>query len=98
LEVRLSPRELALLLRRAAVFEIPVADLVRDLALYGRVRLPPIPRANFAMFGQLGRIGNNLNQAVKAINRGALSPDLRPLLSETHALLVAIRRDLVNQP
>jgi hypothetical protein len=91
-----SPRELGLLRRRADRVGLPAHVLARALALYGRVDVPPVPRANYAVVGQLGRIGNLLNQAVRHVNSGRLAPDLLPLIETTLETLVDLRRELVN--
>jgi hypothetical protein len=91
-----SPRELALLRRRADLAGLPPHALARALALYGRVTASPVPRANYAVVGQLGRIGNLLNQALRQVNAGRLAPDLRALIETTFETLRALRHDLVG--
>jgi hypothetical protein len=91
-----SPRELDLLQRRANRVGLPAHVLARDLALYGRVEVPPVPRANYAVVGQLGRIGGLLNQALRQVNSGRLAPELRPLIQTTLETLAALRRELIN--
>jgi hypothetical protein len=70
--------------------------LARALALYGRVTASPVLRANYAVVGQLGRIGNLLNQALRQVNAGRLAPDLRALIETTFETLRALRHDLVG--
>jgi hypothetical protein len=91
-----SRRELALLEHRADRAGLPAHALARSLALYGKVEVPPVPRANYAVVGQLGRIGNLLNQALRQVNAGRLSPELRSLIQVTGETLAALRRDLVG--
>ncbi len=91
-----SARELELLHRRADLVGLPAHALARGLALYGRVTASPVPRANYAVVGQLGRIGNLLNQALRQVNAGRLAPDLRPLVETTLEMLAALRHDLVG--
>ena len=91
-----SPRELALLRRRADLAGLPAHSLARDLALYGRVTASPVPRANYAVVGQLGRIGNLLNQALRQVNAGRLAPDLRSLIETTLETLADLRHNLIG--
>lgn len=94
--IYLTEDEHDLLLRRARMAGVPTHVLARDLALYSRVAVPTVPRANFALVGQLGRIGNALNQAVRKVNSGQLAPELSLILQEILALLKDVRHILVT--
>jgi hypothetical protein len=91
-----SRRELRLLRRRADYAGLPAHAFTRALALYGRIEIPPVPRANYAVVGQLGRLGNLLNQAVRQVNAGRLAPELRPLIETTLQVIAELRRQLVS--
>ena len=92
----LTSREYDLLLRRAEHASVAPHHLARELALYGRLEVAPVPRANYAVVGQLGRIGGLLNQALRQVNSGRLAPDLRVLVETTLGVLSALRHDLVT--
>ena len=95
IRLNLTFQEMTLLRCRASLASVPVHVLVRELALYSRVNTPAVPRANFAVVGRLGRIGNAVNQAVKKVNAGQLAPELRPLLEDLLHLLRELRNVLV---
>jgi hypothetical protein len=48
------------------------------------------------MVGQLGRLGNLLNQAIRAVNAGRLAPGLAELIGETNAMLAEYREALLS--
>lgn len=62
-------------------------------------RRPPVERAALAqLLGQLGKVGGNLNQVARALNRGdAPPPDLATVLAEVREAALAISRTLRGQ-
>ena len=53
-----------------------------------------VPAIHLAAIDQLQRIGNNLNQSVKLVHEGRLSPEFGPALREVQRLLLEMRRAL----
>ncbi|HVT59506.1 MAG TPA: plasmid mobilization relaxosome protein MobC [Thermoanaerobaculia bacterium] len=98
LMLRLTSSEHDVLRRRAALARLPTAVYVREAAL--RRRSPPrvVPLVNIRMVGQLGRLGNNLNQLTKLAHQGQTSPALLPCLSELLVELRRLRRLLIGLP
>jgi mobilization protein NikA len=96
LPLNLSPRELSLLHERAERIGLPAHVLARSLALYGRVSAPPVPKGNYAVVGQLGRIANLLRQGLRHARTGRISSDFRPLIEDGLELIAALRHELVT--
>jgi len=95
LRLGLTQQEWRLLSARAKAVGLPPVDFARLMVLHLGIALPR-PRLNFQVLGALSNIGNNLNQALRAINSGRLSPELRPSLDELFSLLREIRTALVS--
>ena len=80
LEVRLTDDERTMLERNAQLYGVTVSDLVRTRILGGRLRSRPNGDAAYqamqpALFAQLSRIGNNLNQLTRAFNATGQAPE-----------------------
>lgn len=59
---------------QAALAGVPSATLLREaLGLTDARRRKPVPKADPALIRELGRIGGNLNQIARVLNRNALS-------------------------
>ncbi len=89
--VRLTPEERDTLLARAREFRVSLSEWVRRAALARRPPPRPAPEVNLRTYQELARVGNNLNQLVRAIHRGEVAADssqlsqletLRTLLKE----------------
>jgi hypothetical protein len=96
LRISFSSHEFRLLNRRAELVGLPLPILARSILLYQTLPLPPAPRVHYAVVGQLGRIGNLLNQAIRSVNTGRLAPDFRNLIESTLSLLTDYHRDLLR--
>lgn len=96
LRLNLTPFEWELLHRRAAAAGVEPGRFARELALYSRITLPPRHPVTLAMVGQLARLGNLLNQAMRAVHGGRLAPDLRGLVGETLETLIHFRGVLLS--
>ena len=68
--VRLTPEERDTLLARAREFRVSLSEWVRRAALARRPPPRPAPEVNLRTYQELARVGNNLNQLVRAIHRG----------------------------
>ncbi len=79
LSVHLTETERAALAEAADRAALPLSGYVRTVLLKAppprQVRRPPLERQQLAqLVGQLGRVGNNLNQLTKLANEGRIVP------------------------
>ena len=94
---RVNEEELALVRDRSAAADCPVSEFVRSLALFARTPAPLVPRANLLVCGELGRIGNNVNQLTKLAHSGQLPGGaLEPVLVDLRGLLASIHQSLTT--
>lgn len=104
LTVRLTPDERAAIDAAADRAGLTAGSYARQVVLGApaprQVRRPPVERRELArLLGELGRVGNNLNQLARAVNSGddidgvALSEALGGLHVARDAILVALGRD-----
>lgn len=83
--VRVNPAEWEALQLRARHMGMSPAQWLRTAALSRRMPLPPVPEVNRKAYGELARLGVNLNQIAKAANAGRTAVPfglLRELLSQ----------------
>lgn len=92
-----TPGEARLLREHAAARHLSVSRYLALLAT--RRRLPPLPpsRLEVSLVGQLGRIGNNLNQAVHLLHVGQLDPTFGSILGELRAAVSELRRRVFGE-
>ncbi len=78
LNVRFTEDEWARLLERAAPSGRPPRELAREALLHGSMTSAPKSRAraDAELTGQVARIGNNLNQVVRALNEAKAAGQL----------------------
>jgi hypothetical protein len=97
LRLRVSESELALLEEQAE--GRPLTSLIRE-RLFGAPirRLPVVPAANRQIFGQLAKIGNNVNQLVHLTHTGRFPSRLETLLIELYQMIAKYQRDLLGVP
>jgi len=78
LNVRFTEDEWARVLERAAPSGRPPRDLAREALLHGSMASAPKARAraDAELTGQVARIGNNLNQVVRALNEAKAAGQL----------------------
>jgi hypothetical protein len=99
LNLSLTESELANIRRRAEAVGMRPVHFGRAvlLAQGGKVAATREPQSNFDQFiyGQLVRIGNNLNQMVRHLNRTGdpLPADLEPLLNDIRQVMRRCRDD-----
>lgn len=98
LSFRVTQAELDAIEARAAAAGLDRSTYARRAALGARIVALRVPAIHLAAIGQLQRIGNNLNQAVKLVHEGRLSPEFAPALREVHRLLGELRRALRGEP
>jgi hypothetical protein len=94
LSFRVTEAELAEITSRAQLAGLDRSTYVRRAALAQRIVALRVPAVHLQAIGQLQRIGNNLNQAVRLVHEGRLSPDLGSSVEEVRRLLLELRRAL----
>lgn len=96
LTFRLTERELEVLRHRASSLEMNLSKTLRRAALGKPLRRDKIPALNLRAIGDLGRIGNNLNQLVKLAHMGRVSPGLGALALEVRGEVERLREELAG--
>ncbi|TWR31502.1 MobC family plasmid mobilization relaxosome protein [Mucilaginibacter pallidiroseus] len=90
--IRLTKEENEMICNYAQASAMTPANWIRQKAFTGRfpaIKLSPI---NAALYRELHKIGVNLNQAVKQLNAGRLSPVFVTILSA----LIKTQKDILN--
>lgn len=85
--IRVSPEERLQLYEAAKRFSVSLSEFVRRAALKLRMPEPPVTEVNRETYRELCRIGNNVNQLMRAINEGRVSQVDPNLLGELRALI-----------
>lgn len=67
--VRVTEAEMAHVIAQSEAANLTVTDYARQRVLTGKVTLPPSP-IDASLLSDLNRIGNNLNQIARQVNRG----------------------------
>lgn len=70
-------------------------ELVRALIFKKPIRWMKVPAVNRQAYAELGRVGNNINQAVKLANRYGSELNARDF-EELNALLHSVRLELLG--
>lgn len=70
-------------------------ELVRSLIFKKPIQWMKVPTLNKNAYAELGRIGNNVNQALKLANRYGSEPDTKAF-AELYELLHAVRLELLG--
>lgn len=87
IELRLTTAEKIAFREKAEASGQTLSDWLRDLA-NGHKPRPPVTHTDLAFINELNRIGVNLNQIARSINRGrGLSSDWQLLQDELRAVL-----------
>lgn len=90
--IRLTKEENEIVCNYAQASAMTPANWIRQKAFTGRfpaIKLSPI---NAALYRELHKIGVNLNQAVKQLNAGKLSPAFLTILTA----LIKTQKDILN--
>ena len=90
--IRLTKEENEMICNYAQASAMTPANWIRQKAFTGRfpaIKLSPI---NAALYRELHKIGVNLNQAVKQLNAGKLSPAFVTILTA----LIKTQKDILN--
>lgn len=107
INVRLHPNEYKAVSVVADTLQVSLSDLGRDMLLGLPLPHPPPPKIDVQTYGQLGKIGTNLNQIARALNAllaggdGTADSEVRDLhleLAELRETLKQVRLGLVGEP
>ena len=99
--VRLTTEERTRLKQEAKAHSISMSEYVRRLTFKRSLPPQPAPEVNREAYQALSRIGNNLNQLVKAINEGrvkVVDQDLVPVLSKLRIELKELGMSALGMP
>lgn len=94
LSFRVTEAELSEITSRARLAGLDRSAYARRATLGQRIVALRVPAIHLEAIGQLQRIGNNLNQAVRLVHEGRLSPDLEASVEGVRRLLLDLRRSL----
>jgi hypothetical protein len=90
--IRLTKEENDMVCNYAQASAMTPANWIRQKAFTGRFPAIKLSPVNAALYQELHKIGVNLNQAVKQLNAGKLSPALVTILSA----LIKTQKDILN--
>ena len=100
--LRVTPEEKNNWKLKAESAGISLSEYLRRCAQRRKIQ-PPVPAVNYLTLAQLGRIGNNLNQQVKAMNTAVQLgqnihnlPEIIQALSTIQNLLQKIQAELLG--
>ncbi|GAB2690508.1 hypothetical protein GCM10027037_11940 [Mucilaginibacter koreensis] len=90
--IRLTKEENDMVCTYAQASAMTPANWIRQKAFTGRFPAIKLSPVNAALYRELHKIGVNLNQAVKQLNAGKLSPAFLTILSA----LIKTQKDILN--
>jgi hypothetical protein len=93
---RLNQREEEMLIRLMAYTEKSGADVIRDLVFKERILKPKIPKLDQQTYGELKRIGINLNQVAKKLNANVRAAEKEKTIKELKVILNKILSKLLH--
>ncbi len=93
--VHLTPEDSRKIQARAELTSMSLSSFFRAAALRTCIRVG-VPPVNLHVVGELARIGNNLNQAIRLLHQGRIAPELLPVLLTLQHQISAYRRDLMG--
>jgi hypothetical protein len=93
---RLNQREEEMLIQLMAYAEKSGADVIRDIVFRDRLLKPKIPALDQKTYGELKRIGNNLNQVARKLNANARAAETEKTIKELKDILNQILSKLLH--
>lgn len=93
---RLNQREEEMLIQLMAYTEKSAAEVIRDLVFRERLLKPRISKLDQKTYGELKRIGNNLNQIAKKLNTNARAAETEKMIKELKFTLNKILSKLLH--
>jgi hypothetical protein len=76
--------------------EKSAAEVIRDIVFRERLLKPKIPALDQKTYGELKRIGINLNQIAKKLNANARAPETEKTIKELKGILNRILQKLLH--
>ena len=93
---RLNQREEEMLIQLMAYTEKSAAEVIRDIVFRERILKPKIPALDQKTYGELKRIGTNLNQVAKKLNANAKAPEIEKTVKELKVTVNQILNKLLH--
>ena len=85
--IRMTTEERERLKEAAKPFGVSLSEFVRRAALKRRMPVAAVAEVNRETYAQLCRVGNNLNQLVRAVNEGRVAQVDPKILAELKQLI-----------
>jgi hypothetical protein len=98
LYLRLTAKELSLIVWRAALAGVCPSCLARDFAVYTPTPVPSVRRVSPASIQRLARLGHLLNQSMRQVHGGQPTPELSSILEEIYGVLSGLLASLEVEP
>ena len=92
----MTEREEEMLIQLMAYTEKSAAEVIRDIVFRERKLKPKIPALDQKTYGELKRIGNNLNQVAKKLNANAKAAETEKTFKELKVILNQILSKLLH--
>ena len=96
LTFRMTSREEEHMIKLMVYSNQPAAEVIRELVFKNRILQPRIPVLDQQTYGELKRIGTNLNQITKKLNMERYPGKIDPTLEELKAKLEYIIQHLIH--
>jgi hypothetical protein len=93
---RLNQREEEMLIQLMAYTEKSAAEVIRNIVFRERLLKPKIPALDQKTYGELKRIGNNLNQIAKKLNANNRASETEKTIKELKFTLNKILSKLLH--
>ena len=93
---RLNQREEEMLIQLMAYTQKSGADVIRDLVFKERILKPKISKLDQQTYGELKRIGINLNQVAKKLNANVRAAEKEKTIKELKVILNKILSKLLH--
>jgi midasin (ATPase involved in ribosome maturation) len=93
---RMTEREEEMLIQLMRYSNQSGAEVIRDIVFKARLLQPKIPVLDQKTYGELKRIGNNLNQVAKKLNANARASETEKTISELKVILNKILSKILH--
>jgi hypothetical protein len=93
---RMTEREEEMLIQLMRYSNQSGAEVIRDIVFKERLLQPKIPVLDQKTYGELKRIGNNLNQVAKKLNANATAPEIEKTVKELKITINQILNKLLH--
>ena len=93
---RMTEREEEMLIQLMRYSNQSGAEVIRDIVFKERLLQPKIPVLDQKTYGELKRIGTNLNQVAKKLNANATAPEIEKTVKELKITINQILNKLLH--